>query len=219
MCGRYTLYTEHGTLIEYFDLDGLPLYEARYNIAPGQHVIILRNDPDNARHWDRVRWGLIPSWAKDEKIGYKMINARAETLPEKPAFRAAFKQRRCLIPADGFYEWHREGAHKQAYYFHHPEHHPLALAGLWESWTHGGETLRSCAIITTEAKGRVAPVHARMPLILTPRQFTHWLNPAHDARALLNAGDAELAAYRVTDHVNNPRHEDAACIRAQDETD
>jgi putative SOS response-associated peptidase YedK len=221
MCGRFTLRTPLTVLIEHFDLDArgdrqLPLFEARYNIAPTQEVLVVRQDPaDNRRTADMLRWGLIPSWSASEKgnSGPPMINARSETLATKPMFRNAVKRRRCLIPADGFYEWQQSPGSgkgkKQPYFIHRPDDGPFAFAGLWESWSsRGGEpsatnepssspslqgtgtedgplTIESCTIVTTEANTTLRELHERMPVVLAPCDYAMWLDPKVDDPAAL----------------------------------
>jgi putative SOS response-associated peptidase YedK len=178
MCGRFVRSSSAETLAATFgvEIGDLP---ASYNIAPSQSVAaILQPDTDPQLRW--LRWGLIPAWAKDPKIGYKLINARAETVAEKPSFRNAFRQQRCLIPADGFYEWQQvEGnRHKQPYFIGLQHELPFAFAGLYERWdSPDGETIDTCTIITTAANEAIAPIHNRMPVILAPQEYSQWLNP------------------------------------------
>ncbi len=209
----------------------------RYNIAPSQGVLVARAAPDGAREAAVLRWGLIPSWAKDADIGNRMINARAESVAEKPAFRAAFRARRCLILADGFYEWKSEAGGKQPYRITLADGGPFALAGLWERWAgppgggaqggeaHGGEaprgeTIESCTIVTTEANARLEEIHHRMPVILAPGAFDAWLDPdtpGAQAQALLKPYPSEaLAYYRVSPRLNSPANDDPALIEPID---
>ena len=168
MCGRYTLTVPVEILAEEFGVTGpLPEVPPSYNIAPTQEVAAVLTD-DGERRLEMLRWGLIPSWADDPGIGSRMINARSETVPEKPSFRRAFRERRCLILADGFYEWKRTNDGKQPYYIRMEDGRPFAFAGLWESWRGGREEIRSCTILTTEASDRVSNIHHRMPVILAP---------------------------------------------------
>nr|MBA3440083.1 SOS response-associated peptidase [Pyrinomonadaceae bacterium] len=160
MCGRYTLRTDLREIAKQFGVTEVPSMTPRYNISPTQEVAIIKvTDEAQGREMDLYRWGLIPSWAKDPSIGSKMINARAETVAEKPSFREALKRRRGLIPADGFYEWARAGSRKQPYYFRMKNEQPFAFAGLWESWQSDGERINSCTIITTEANELLRQVH------------------------------------------------------------
>src|SRR5258708_32718983 len=179
MCGRYTLAESPRKLAKRFDVPetpDLPFDGQRFNIAPTQQVPIVGLGKE-AREMTLARWGLIPSWAKDSKIGNSLINARADTVAEKPAFRSAFKRRRCLIPADGFYEWKTGEKVKQPYYIHLKDGQPFAFAGLWEQWEPPeGESVRSCAIITTDANDLMRPLHHRMPVILDPKHYATWLD-------------------------------------------
>ncbi|MCS7040325.1 MAG: SOS response-associated peptidase, partial [Anaerolineae bacterium] len=180
MCGRFTLTASGDELASLFDLEQAPNLEPRYNIAPTQPVAVVRLDREGRRReFTLMRWGLIPSWAKDIHIGNRLINARAETLTEKPAFRTAFRRRRCLIPANGFYEWQKPTAgRKQPYFIGLPDRRPFAFAGLWEHWEGAdGSVLDSCAIITTAANERVRVLHDRMPVILERTDFGDWLDP------------------------------------------
>ncbi|MBD2022479.1 SOS response-associated peptidase, partial [Leptolyngbya sp. FACHB-36] len=167
MCGRFSLHVEAAALAEVFQLPEEPSWTPRYNIAPSQAVATIAQTASSAHQFRLLRWGLIPSWAKDEAIGNKLINARAETVAEKPSFRAAFKQRRCLILADGFYEWQRLNTKKkQPHYFQRSDAQPFAFAGLWEHWQHGEAVIDSCTIITTQANELLEPIHDRMPVML-----------------------------------------------------
>lgn len=217
MCGRFYLDTPPQQLADYFDLPVLPELAPRYNIAPGQQILAVRNG-ERGREWISLRWGLIPFWAKDEKIGYRTINARAETVDIKPAFRAAFRYRRCLIPASGFFEWQANAGRKQPYCIH-PTHQPvLAFAGLYEHWQgEAGETIDSCTILVTGANVTIAPVHDRMPLILGSDDFCSWLDPMRQTTASIKPllkplSDVDLGLHPVSLHVNNPRNDDRSCI-------
>ena len=218
MCGRFTLRTPTHRLAEAFGVDALPNLAPRYNIAPTQDVVAIRH-ADAGRGLAMLRWGLIPGWAKDPAIGSRMINARAETVAEKPSFRAAFRQRRCLVAADGFFEWQKvaEGP-KQPYYIRLESDEPFAIAGLWERWRDpAGETVESCTLITTEANAELAPIHHRMPVIISPADYDAWLEP-HPASAealhdlLRPYPGAEMTAFPISRHVNNVRNDDPACI-------
>jgi putative SOS response-associated peptidase YedK len=220
MCGRFTLRTPTRDLVEIFELLREPDLTPRFNIAPTQQVLVVR--PDNkAREWTSMRWGLVPSWARDAKSGPPMINARAETIATKPAFRIAFKKRRCLIPADGFYEWKRiEGAKvKQPYHIRLADDRPFAFAGLWESrrGEEGDSRLESCTIITCEPNALMAPLHDRMPVILPQDLYGPWLDhQIEDVDALqgmLQPYPAEeMTAYPISTFVNSPRNESPECI-------
>ena len=246
MCGRFTLRTPATVLIQHFDLDvrddrQLALFEPRYNIAPTQEIVVVRNNSSGKRAAAALRWGLIPSWTKELTPGPPMINARSETLADKPAFRTALRRRRCLIPADGFYEWRQsEGgskAKKQPYYIHRPDGVPFAFAGLWESWRGPkpiGEgqpqsdepcaipqgAIESCTIVTTSANSALSDLHDRMPVILAPNDYAVWLDPTIEepgrlAYLLTPAPDEELIAEPVSMHVNRVANDSPACIAIQ----
>lgn len=190
-------------------------WEPRYNAAPTQRMPVVRVF-DGKRELVLLRWGLIPSWAKDPKIGNSLINARGETVHEKPAFRSAFKARRCLVPADGFYEWRKlSGGSKQPYRITMADSSPFAFAGLWERWDKGDEPLETFTIITTTANVLVAPIHDRMPVILDPADYDAWLESQDTTipMALLQPYPAKrMSAYPVSTRVNSPRNDDAAVI-------
>ncbi len=217
MCGRYTLTVPVEILAEEFGVTGpLPEVPPSYNIAPTQEVAAVLAD-DGERRLEMLRWGLIPSWADDPGIGSRMINARSETVPEKPSFRRAFRERRCLILADGFYEWKRTNDGKQPYYIRMEDERPFAFAGLWESWRGGREEIRSCTILTTEANDRVSNIHHRMPVILAPEDHGLWLDPdVREADPLLPLlapyPDDVMEAYPVSRFVNRPTNDDPRCV-------
>ena len=218
MCGRFALIVDASVLAEVFEIDPPRDLKPRFNIAPTQRIPIVRAGREAPREWAEVRWGLVPSWAKDEKIGARMINARGETVAEKPSFRSAVKSRRCLIPADGFYEWVKTDGGKQPHYIHFADGRAFAFAGLWERWHKSdGEPLDTCTIITTTPNDLVAALHDRMPVILPPETFTEWLEPQpltsdrlQDLLASHPAGDME--AYQVSTHVNKPANDDPECV-------
>lgn len=230
MCGRMVLTRSAREIAEEFDIaDGETGFELseRYNVAPTQDVAAIRVDEDGRRHLSLLHWGLVPFWAKEKSIGNRMINARAETAAEKPSFRTALRRRRCVVPADGFYEWRRPPAESGAkrkppsipYYFRGADGHMLPFAGLWEEWTDKatGEVLESCTLLTTEANGDVRPVHHRMPVILKRSDLDEWLDPGTvDAAAvsplLVPADEGVLDVVRVGTQVNNPRHDAPDCI-------
>jgi len=217
MCGRFTLITPAEVLADLFGVDHEFAVRPRYNIAPTQEVAMVVQDATGTRVWTSARWGLIPSWAKDPSIGARMINARAETAASKPAFRAAMTRRRCLIPADGFYEWQTIAGGKQPYYFTLPDHHPFAFAGLWERWqADPAHPLVSCTILTTEPNDAVARFHNRMPVILPETDYAEWLGasrlPEHRFAHMLTGSPAQaLTATPVSTRVNNPRNDDPSC--------
>lgn len=251
MCGRFTLRTPAGVLIKMFGIAPaeaqLPLFEPRYNVAPTQSIWAVRTaantDSDSdAREAVQLHWGLIPSWAKDAGIGNRMINARGETIAEKPAFRTAFRRQRCLIMTDGYYEWQQGGSGpKQPYYFHRADNRPFAFAGLWERWVDNSGSpeaaaspqrtlfddedgsqepavIESCTIITTTPNALAAEVHDRMPVILSPAEYERWLDrDMQDAESLLPliaplADEGFLVADPVSTFVNKPGNDGPACI-------
>lgn len=219
MCGRFTQTASPEVIAEQFTITNPPLFTPRYNIAPSQPIAAIRIDPDTAtRTLVMLRWGLIPSWAKDPKIGNQCINAKAETVAEKPSFRSAFKKRRCLVIATGFYEWQVQGRAKQPIWIGLQSKRPFAFAGLWEQWKPPeGEPLETCTIITTEPNDLMAPIHNRMPVILSPASYDQWLDLSFQQieplKALLRPYPSEeLTAYPVSTLVNNPRHDASQCL-------
>jgi putative SOS response-associated peptidase YedK len=216
MCGRFTLHASPQELRECFALDETPGFAASYNIAPSQPVAAVRVTA-RQREMALLRWGLVPAWANEPGTGYRMINARAETVAEKPAYRSAFRHRRCLIPVSGFYEWQPSADGKQPWYFRRQDGQVFALAGLWEHWGRGEGSIESCAIIVTGANDTVRPVHDRMPVIIEPSAYDLWLDPQVSAAdrlidLLRPWAGAALTAYPVTRYVNSPLHNDARCI-------
>ncbi len=217
MCGRYTLRTPIDVLAEGFEIEEYPsTITPSYNIAPTQEVAAVVEE-DEKRKLEMLRWGLIPSWAKDPSIGNKMINARAETVSEKPSFRKAFKVRRCLILADGFYEWQKTDNGKQPYYIKMQDDSPFAFAGLWEIWQNG-EEIRSATIITTEANDLMNEIHHRMPVILPPEDYAMWLDPDFDEKepltSLLKPYPADaMEAYPVSRRVNKPSNNEPGVVQ------
>lgn len=218
------MFTPLAEIQRQFDVANGPGLEPRYNIAPTQSVAAIRADTDGLRSLELLRWGLIPHWAKDMSIGNRLINARAETVAEKPAFRQALSRRRCLVLASGFYEWGKTGEGKMPFFMSPVGGHCMAFAGLWERW-HGGEeaALESCVIITTAANATLEAVHQRMPVILDDNAQTRWLaqdTSTHECRELLQAAPESLLTIRmVRRSVNNPRNEGPTLIEAAaDET-
>ncbi|MCA9670924.1 MAG: SOS response-associated peptidase [Myxococcales bacterium] len=227
MCGRFTL-TDPKSLVasigsslgldeELVLPEGMDI--ARYNVAPSQPVLVMPNSDD--RHLEAFRWGLVPFWADDVSIGYRMINARAETLAEKPAFRRYFAKRRCLVFADGFFEWRRgKGKNKVPMYIRRADGAPFAFAGLWAVWRKQKQPLTSCTIVTTTPTPLVAPIHDRMPVILPPARWDAWLDPEHikdrdalaELQALLVPYEDELVASAVSRRVGSPQNDDPECL-------
>jgi putative SOS response-associated peptidase YedK len=229
-------------LVRHFDLSvrgdrQLPLFEPRYNIAPTQDVAVVRVDAQGERELAVVRWGLVPPWTKSPGSGPPLVNARAESVADKPAFRAAMRRRRCLVPADGFYEWQQapgqsKRARKQPYFIHRADDGVFALAGLWETWTAPGldkaggggpqPALESCTIVTTSANKALASLHDRMPVVVAPGDYGLWLDPDVDdpatiAHLLAAGGEEELIAEPVGTHVNRVANDDPQCIAVQRE--
>jgi len=217
MCGRYTVTASPEVLRALFAYAEQPNFPPRYNIAPTQPIAIVRL-VDGKRQFALVRWGLPPSWVKDPKTFTLLINARGESVVDKPAFRAAMKRRRCLIPADGFYEWQKAGDRKRPFYVHARSGEPLAFAGLWETWTGpNGEELDTAAIVTTRANKTLGPIHDRMPVIVPPEAFDLWLNSnevdATTASALIApAPDGLLEAYEISTAVNRTANDNAKLL-------
>jgi putative SOS response-associated peptidase YedK len=216
MCGRYLLTSPVDLLRQLFRFMERPNLGPRYNIAPSQEVPIVRLSREGARReLIQVRWGLVPYWADDIRIGNRLINARAETIARTPAFREAYERRRCLVPADGFYEWRKEGKQKQPLLIRRKDRVPFAFAGLWERWRQpDGQILRSCTIATCPPNELVAEVHNRMPVILAAEDHDRWLDPAAGAgRALLRPCPADwLEALPVSPRVNSPANDDPECL-------
>lgn len=206
MCGRFFLDAETGEIIEHYRATPPDLFTARYNIAPTTPVLAYGGGGFNL-----YRWGLIPSWAKDLSIGNRMFNARAETVAEKPSFRSAYRRRRCLVPANGFYEWRQENGHKQPYCCH-LDHQLFSMAAIWENWHDAdGNEIFSCAILTTEAQGDMRSLHQRMPVYIDPADYEVWLDCAGEDTAeadrLLRETAPDYQFYPVSTAVNNSRNE------------
>jgi len=218
MCGRYTLTTPADELAAEIGAEVPAGYQPRFNVAPQQPVLVLGLDASGRRRLAFLRWGLVPWWARPEDARSGPINARAETVASRPAFRDAFRSRRCLIVADGFYEWKREGRTRIPFRFRPPGGGLLTFAGLWERWDGAGEPLYTCAIVTTAASADIAPIHDRMPAILGPAVRERWIDPDADAGSLLallgaGAGPARLDACEVSRLVNNVANDSPECIR------
>ncbi len=222
MCGRYNILTSAQAIVDYFEVAEVLFdpdqWTPRCNVAPSQQVPVVRSRSASVRELALLRWGLLPHWAKEEKTRYRTINARAESVASKPAYRSAFRVRRCLVPATGFFEWQQTAAGKQPWNFRLKNKQPFAFAGLWEHWEGTeGKVIESFTIIVTDANELVRPVHDRMPAILSPGEYAAWLDPTHaDTAALLAMLDpypAEpMEGYPVSRRVNNPANDDAACV-------
>ena len=210
MCGRFALGIPAEQLKLDFGLDDCVDFPIRYNIPPGTDIPVIRLSPEGKRVVHRLRWGLVPHWSKDPSIGAKLSNARSESVAEKPSFRDAFKRRRCLIPVSGFYEWKTEGKSKQPYYFSMKSGEPMALGGLWDSWTAPDRTvLRTVCIVTTAANDLMAPIHERMPVIISPTYYQDWLAaPVDRIKGLLEPYSAsEMHAWPVSRRVSRTAEE------------
>ena len=215
MCGRFVLNAPPSELITRFKLDECADFGAHYNIPPGTDIPVIRHSPEGKRVLHLLRWGLVPHRAKDPGIGAKLNNARGESVAEKPSFRDAFKRRRCLIPANGFYEWKAEGKAKQPYYISLKSGEPLAMGGLWESWKMpDGNILRTTCIITTGPNAVMAPIHDRMPVIVAPEHWQDWLSAPAEAIAARVAPCAaeDLQAWPVSRRVSKTADDDAGLI-------
>src|ERR1039457_4201340 len=217
MCGRFTLQIPPEMLAEIFGLMEIPVYPFRYNIAPTQQIPVIRQNGQN--HLEFLRWGLIPSWAKDHAVGNRMITARSETVAEKPAFRTAIKYKRCLIPSSGFYEWVKEGDTKRPIYIHLKDDPLMVFAGIWEQWkSPEGGIIESCSILTTHSNKLIEPIHDRQPVILHPEEFNLWLDrnmtdPEKLKRFYQTYPSERMGMYQVSPQVNNPRNDFSDLIR------
>jgi putative SOS response-associated peptidase YedK len=217
MCGRYSLSSDGKALVDEFGVDELADWSPRFNIAPSQPVpVLLQRGASLAA--TELYWGLVPAWAKDRKPRSRLINARAETVAEKPSFRAAFRRRRCLVLADGYYEWAKRGDVKQPYYIYPEPRRPFAFAGLWEKWSdEHGSSYFGCSIITCAANAKLQFLHHRMPVVLPKADHSTWLDAGSDARELaelLKPGANDLFnTLAVSGFVNSPTHEGPDCVR------
>jgi len=219
MCGRFVGFRSLDELKRFFPIDKAACEAiSNYNVAPSQEILaIAKYEGEN---WlVKFHWGLVPFWAKDVSIGNRMINARSESIADKPSFRDAFKRRRCLILADGFYEWKGEKGRKQPMFITSPDHKPFSFAGLWETWNKDDQDsiYKSCTIITTQASESIRDIHHRMPVILKPRAYESWLDPGNQnvlelGRMLKNEIATELVSYPVSKQVNSTRNNDPSCI-------
>jgi len=225
MCGRFSLRARNAALLaEYFGIIDVPLLKPRYNIAPSQPAPVVRLKPgqsNSQRELVLLRWGLIPSWSKDSAVGNRMINARAESVAVKPAFRGALQRRRCLLVADGFYEWQGASRSKQPYFIRFRDDRPFAFAGLWERWEGPDHSaIDSCTIITTAANEMIRPIHDRMPVILPQAAYKAWLDPGRQkveeiAVLLVPFSSEEMEAYPVSMLVNNAAHDEPGCVEPE----
>jgi len=225
MCGRFYLDVPEDELMAHYGVQTEPeLSSTQFNIAPSQDILAIRTIDGDEPVISKLHWGLIPGWSKEEKTHYSMINARAETVASKPAYRTAFKRRRCLIPVSGFYEWHKEGDHKQPYAITMKNQGDnkttlFSLAGLWEHWqSKEGKVVESCSIIVTDANAVLKPIHDRMPVILDPENYTTWLDPNNEDTDKLTSlltpySDASMEAYPVSTRMNNPSYNEQGCIK------
>jgi putative SOS response-associated peptidase YedK len=210
MCGRYTLHTPIEALMRLFNFENTVALSPRYNIPPSLPVLCVRNDPEmetGGRQGALLKWGLVPSWAKEASIGNRMINARSETAHEKPSFKSSLKKRRCLIPADGFYEWRKAttGKGKEPVYIFPKDGRPLAFAGIWSRWERGEAPLETCAILTMEAEGPIAEVHHRMPVILPEKAQALWMDADLEDPAMLQSVFSTDPAKDLSFHVVSKR--------------
>lgn len=219
MCGRFTLTTPPEEIARVFELDAVPDLVPRYNVAPTQDVSTVQAGAAGGRELRTRRWGLVPHWAKDPRIGARLINARSETVAAKPSFRDAFRHRRCLVPADGFYEWTGTGrGARQPHHVRRPDRGPFAIAGLHERWrTEDGSWLETCTLITVAANSRLSPLHNRMPAILSPEHWDGWLDPEAPSTEtlvslLVPRPDSELEYTAVSRRVNRPQFDDPDCL-------
>ncbi|UUX49583.1 SOS response-associated peptidase [Nisaea acidiphila] len=216
MCGRYSITSAPEAIRRLFAVSDMINLEPRYNMAPMQSAPVIR-EREGARHMDMLRWGLVPGWAQDESRAASMINARSETVAEKPAFRDAYRMRRCLVPADGFYEWRKLGRDKQPYRVSLDGDRPFAFAGLWERWEKGAEPVETFTVLTTEADPRIEHIHHRMPVMLAEdAAFEAWLEGGEaDRRTVLKPYDgADLVFTPVSSRVGNVRNDDPALLEA-----
>lgn len=216
MCGRFAFYSPSEATAALFGVHGSIAVEPRYNIAPTQFIAAVREDEGRNRELLMLRWGLVPFWAKDPAIGNRMINARAETVAEKPSYRAAFRHRRCVVLADGFYEWRKEGTAKIPYFISLASGEPFGLAGLWENWTdkESDESVQTTTLITMAANEFMVPLHHRMPVILLPDSANDWLAGSDEFLQQAAAKTPDLRAWPVDRRVNNARNEGPELIDA-----
>jgi putative SOS response-associated peptidase YedK len=213
MCGRYSLHANPDVVALQFGLTQAPQFKRSYNVCPGSDILTVRNDREGGRVAREHRWGLVPHWAKDPAIGNKLANARGESLAERPAFRDAFREWRCLVPASGFYEWQTSAGRKLPWYFRPRDAELFALAGITALW----KGLRTVSLITTEPNELMRPIHDRMPVIIAPEHYADWLDSAnHDSAKLMRFvrpyGAERMSAYRVSTRVSKPENDDASLV-------
>jgi putative SOS response-associated peptidase YedK len=215
MCGRFAQRSPARKITKKFKVEDVPPLAERYNVAPTQAVLAVR-EASGEREAALLKWGLVPRWAKDPAIGNKLINARSETVTEKPSFREAFTRRRCLVPVDGFFEWARRGDRKRPFYFHMSDGEPFAIAGLWERWEGEGGMLETCTLLTTRANELLAPYHDRMPVIVRPEDYDLWLDVGVKGAGLLDLLRPYplegMGAYAVSTLVNSPSNDGPRCV-------
>lgn len=218
MCGRFHMIAEEGEIIAVFRLASVPQIRPRYNVAPAQDVLAVRADL-NARRAEMLRWGLVPSWSKEQPGGNSMINARAETLDDRPAFRDAFARRRCLIPATGFFEWSQDGKTKRPWSIRMKDHRVFGIAGLWDTWRGPDQIIQTFTILTTTPNSVVANIHDRMPVIIAVESHDEWLfsTDLNSMKSLLKPFDSDaMDAIMVHRLVNDPRNDDPLCLEPAD---
>lgn len=212
MCGRFTLDTTANEIARQFEVEINESISSQYNIAPSQSILAIKKDEASKRSLEKMKWGLVPSWVKSlDSWKSNLINARVETVAEKPSFRSAFKHRPCLIPVSGFYEWSKD---KQPYYFQQKDSRLFALAGLWETWPNDRDELVTCTIITTKANTEAAKIHHRMPVIIQPKDYDSWLGELDERKQLLDTlPEVDLELYPVSKKVNSPKNNTPECIK------
>lgn len=218
MCGRFTLASKAKTIAEYFGIELSYELKPRYNIAPSQDILVIRQLTESKSEFCLMRWGLVPCWQNEEEISTKWINARSETINEKPLFKKLFTQKRCIIIADGFYEWQATHRSKIPYYIHKKDHQPFAIAGLWDHWENQeGKSIDSCLLLTTDANPEVKSIHHRIPVILQKAQILTWLNQETTKIEMLKSLlrpylPQDLTSYEVGTYVNSPKNDNQICI-------
>ncbi len=218
MCGRFTLSSKARILAEYFGIELQYELKPRYNIAPSQEILVIRQLPESKPDFCLMRWGLVPCWQKEEEIGTKWINARCESIHEKPLFKKLFQQKRCLIIADGFYEWQATHRLKIPYFINKKDHQPFAIAGLWDHWENKeGKSIDSCLLLTTDANPEVKSIHHRMPVILQKAQYSTWLNQENTKIEMLKSLlrpylPQDLISHQVSTYVNSPKNDTTQCV-------